>query len=68
MKKRNEGFLAKENIDQTSEQFDYIKELHNYLWEFVRCELPSASGNLTDYLDIAIKKAKNRKKQITNYD
>jgi hypothetical protein len=60
MKKRSEGFLSEEKIDQSSEQFDYIRELHDYLWEFVRCELPAASGRLNDYLDIALENAKHR--------
>jgi hypothetical protein len=60
MKKRSEGFLSEEKIDQSSEQFDYIRELHDYLWGFVRCELPAASGKLNDYLDIALENAKHR--------
>jgi len=60
MEKRSEGFLSEEKINQDSEQFDYIIELHGYLWEFVRCELPAASGRLDDYLDIALENAKHR--------
>lgn len=60
MKKREEGFLSEEKIDRNSEQFDYIRELHGYLWRFVRCELPAANGHLTDYLDIAINNAEYR--------
>ena len=60
MKKRSEGFLSEENINQDSEQFDYVRELHDYLWQFVRCELPAASGRLSDYLDIALENAKHR--------
>lgn len=60
MKKRSEGFLSEEKINQDSEQFDYIRELHDYLWQFVRCELPAASGRLNDYLDIALENAKHR--------
>ena len=51
MKQRSEGFLRDELISHDSEQFDYIKELHAYLWEFIRCELPSCGGNLNIYLD-----------------
>jgi len=69
MKKRTKGFLSDEMIDHCSEQFDYIKELHEYLWRFVRCELPGVNGSLTRYLDTAIyfaelKKKKNTKKSL----
>lgn len=58
MKKRPNGFLAKEKIDQEGEIFDYIKELHDYLWEFVRVANPSASGNLNNFVDKALKDLK----------
>ena len=54
MKQRASGFLAKEHIDHDSEAFDYIRELHDYLWRFVRVHIPGASGDLTDLLDKAI--------------
>jgi len=57
MKKRTKGFLAQDKIDQEGEIFNYIRELHDYLWRFTRCELPFANGNLRDYLDIALEKA-----------
>ena len=60
MKKRTEGFLRNELINHDSEQFDYIKELHNYLWKFVICQIPSANGNLKDYIDIALDEAERR--------
>ena len=60
MKKRTKGFLRDELISHESEKFDYIAELHDYLWKFVRCELPAASGKLQDYLDIALKNAQHR--------
>lgn len=56
MKKRPDGFLAEDKIDHDSEIFDYIRELGDYLWRFTRAVLPFASGDLRDYLDIAIKK------------
>ena len=62
MKKRTDGFLSNENINHESEQFDYIGELHDYLWQFIRIELPAASGNIRDYLDIALENAKYRKR------
>ena len=60
MKSRTDGFLSKDKICHESEQFDYIRELHDYLWAFVRCQLPTASGKLGDYLDIALKEAQSR--------
>jgi hypothetical protein len=54
MKERSAGFLRKELISHDSEQFDYIQELHEYLWRFVRVAHPGASGSLVDYLPSAI--------------
>lgn len=54
MKDRPEGFLNPEIIARNSEQFDYIRELHEYLWRFVRIALPDASGNLSDFVDPAL--------------
>ena len=54
MKKRSQGFLKEEKISHDSEQFDYIRELHDYLWRFVRYAIPGANGRLGDYLDEAI--------------
>ena len=50
MKKRPDGFLSEENISHDSEIFDYIKELHGYLWKFIRTQNPGASGSLDDIL------------------
>lgn len=54
MKPRPEGFLSEGHIAHDSEQFDYIRELHEYLWRFVRAEIPGASGDLTDFVDAAV--------------
>jgi hypothetical protein len=55
MKPRPLYFLSEEHIDHDSEPFDYITELHDYLWRFVRCvNGPECSGNLHWYLDDAI--------------
>lgn len=51
MKYRARGFLAQEKIDHESEIFDYIKELHDYLWRVVRVVYPGAGGSLDWYLD-----------------
>jgi hypothetical protein len=53
MKARPDGFLSTANIDHDGEQFDYIRELHAYLWRVV---YPEASGGIDDYLDSAIAK------------
>ncbi len=55
MKERPEYFLANDKIDH-SEPFDYIVELHNYLWRFVCVAIPSAHGSLSDYIDPAIER------------
>ena len=54
MKNRPEGFLKPEFIDPDSEQFNYIKELHWYLWRFVRFAFPDANGDLSDFIDPAL--------------
>lgn len=59
MKNRPKGFLSPENIDHDSECFDYIKELHEYMWRFVKSQIPEASGNLSDYIDKAIEIAES---------
>ena len=61
MKQRPEGFLAENKIAHDCEIFDYIKELHEYLWRFVRVEMPSANGCLDDFLDYAVGIAEDRK-------
>ena len=57
MKIRPSGFLAEDKINHDSEIFDYIKELHEYLWRFVRVQFPFAGGKLDKYLDVAIEQA-----------
>ena len=51
MKQRTDGFLAHEKINHASEQFDYIVELHEYLWRIIRTQIPGASGHIRDFLD-----------------
>ena len=60
MKVRTKGFLRDELINHKSEQFDYISELHDYLWRFIRCEFPDAGGNIIDYLDVVLQQAERR--------
>jgi hypothetical protein len=66
MKKRSYGFLSDEKIDHSSEQFDYIRELHDYLWIFVRAEIPGASGHLNELIDIAAQSALYRTSKREN--
>lgn len=61
MKKRPDGFLSEENINHNCEIFNYIQELHEYLWKFIRLQLPYSSGNIDSFIDEAIEimEAKN---------
>ena len=56
MKKRSIGYLSTKFIDHESEAFDYIGELHEYLWRVVRSQFPWASGNLEHYIDVVVEK------------
>lgn len=68
MKERTEGFLRNELIPHESEQFDYISELHDYLWQFIKCEIPGADGNLKDCIDMALQQARTRAEKTSNKD
>lgn len=52
MKTRPSGFLSLEVVPE--ETFDYVRELHDYLWRFVRLIDPGASGSLSDFVDKAL--------------
>jgi hypothetical protein len=54
MKRRPHGFLRDDAVPHDSEVFDYIVELHGYLWRVVNVAIPDASGCLGDYLPEAI--------------
>jgi hypothetical protein len=62
VKERPRAFLAE--IFQEPQPYpvvaDYIQELHEYLWRFVRAEFPFASGTLSDYVKIAVQSAEYR--------
>ncbi|KKM17397.1 hypothetical protein LCGC14_1676130 [marine sediment metagenome] len=60
MKKRPMYFLADDKIDQSGEIFDYIAELHEYLWRFVRAVKPGTNGSLSDYVDSALEQLENK--------
>ena len=51
MKNRPSGFIAEDKIDHNGEIFDYIRELHQYLWAFVYIFHPGAGGNLSEWVD-----------------
>jgi hypothetical protein len=61
MKERPYTFLANNKIDHDSEIFDYISELHSYLWDFIRIAIPGASGTLDMYIDASLLVLKNSK-------
>lgn len=63
MKPRPKGFLIAGPLGDNTEQFDYVRELQQYLWRFVRVALPDANGNLTDYIDKAIEKLEQERKE-----
>ena len=65
MRTRPEGFLSEENYDK-DEMFDYIRELHGYLWRFVNIIFPFAGGSIRDYLDVAIEKFEYDNKGVNN--
>ena len=64
MKGRPAYFLSDDRVNHDSELFDYIVELHKYLWRFVHVAFPGASGFLTDYIDPAIDKLEIEKRNI----
>jgi len=61
MKQRTQGFIADDKLDHNGEIFDYIRELHLYLWQFVYLFYPSASGSLTEWVDKVLDEAKIRR-------
>lgn len=62
MKSRPDGFLADDRIDHDGEIFDYIVELHDYLWRFIRAvRSPGADGRLGSHLDAAIETLESMK-------
>jgi len=56
MKKRPKGFLAEDKISHESEIFNYILELHKYLWRVIRCAGVGEWRTLDKHLDDAIEK------------
>ena len=57
-KERSDGFLAEDKIDHNGEIFNYIQELHEYLWTFVNVFCPGGGGSLCDCIDRAVDRAR----------
>ena len=64
MKNRPQGFISVEKIDHDGEIFDYIKELHEYLWQFVRIFHPSAGGSLSEWIDDTLDEVTSKRRII----
>ena len=64
MKTREKGFLANDKIPHEGEIFDYIVELHELLWRFVRVHNPGAGGNLRDIIDEALDVAESKERTL----
>ena len=64
MKPRPDGFLSGNEISHDSEIFDYIRELHDYLWQFVRVFRPGVFGYLDDFIDDVLATAKEKGKIV----
>uniref|UniRef100_A0A6M3IUZ7 Uncharacterized protein n=1 Tax=viral metagenome TaxID=1070528 RepID=A0A6M3IUZ7_9ZZZZ len=62
MKERPRGFIGEDKIDHDGEIFDYIKELHNYLWEFIYIFHPGAGGSLSDWVNDTLDDIKSGRK------
>ena len=57
MKKRPYGFLQIKQIQRNPDEvFDYIVELHKYLWIFVCHVSPGIGGNLEACIDMTLNK------------
>ena len=67
MKPRDWGFIAEDKIDHDGEPFDYIRELHEYLWRVVRAMRPGASGDLRELVDEAVEDLESRRGQQLTY-
>jgi len=61
MKTRPSGFLSEDNIAHDSEIFDYIRELHEYLWRYVRLFRSGASGSLSSTVDAVLDDAESKR-------
>jgi len=59
MKDRPRSFLASVRVEDP-EVFDYVLELHRYLWRFIRCHRPGAGGLLHLILDGVVDEAEDK--------
>jgi len=64
MKKRPDRFLSEDEIDHSGVPFDYIKELHAYLWRVVRAARPGTNGILTNHVDSAVEKLEAVRREL----
>ena len=64
MKDRERGFIGEDKVDHNGEVFDYIAELHEYLWRYVRLFVPSASGSLSDWVDCVLDDVESKRRLI----
>lgn len=63
MRERPKGFLAEimQEPQPHPDVADYIQEVHEYLWRFVRAEFPWANGHLDKYIDVALESVESRR-------
>ena len=64
MKKRPYAFIGEDEIDHDGEIFDYIKELHAYLWRVIWAVTPGASGTISDRIDRAVETLEARESKV----
>ena len=64
MKKRPYAFIGEDEIDHDGEIFDYIKELHDYLWRVIWAVTPGASGTISDRIDRAVETLEARESKV----
>ena len=64
MKDRPQGFISTEKIDHNGEIFDYIKELHEYLWQFVHIFHPGAGGSLGEWIDSTLDDVNSKRSKV----
>ena len=66
------GFISNDVKEKIYEQylsafkkgvFDYIKEVHDYLWAFIRVAFPYAGGKLDDWVDHALQELEYKKER-----
>ena len=64
MKQRPPRFLSVDEIDHDGEVFDYIVELHDYLWRFIWAATPGVCGTIDDHIDRAVETLEARESKV----